>query len=132
VIPGGLGWKTGGRKKATPNKKTKLYLQRLPAARHLLAVMQSSDVAIDQRLRAAALAAPFCHVKPTDLGPKIIEVVRNAVDPDRNRALELTLKKFNGGISDAEAAELAALKAETVSWRMMHLRLRSGGYSNSP
>jgi len=76
--------------------------------------MQSSDVALEQRLRAAALAAPFCHVKPADSAPKIVEVVRHVVEPGRTRALELTLRRFNGGLSDEEAAELAALNAQVT------------------
>jgi hypothetical protein len=111
--------KTGGRRKGSRNKKTELILHAVTSGstpmEFLLAVMQSSDVPLEQRLRAAALAAPFCHVKPVDAAPKIVEVFRHAIEPGRSRALELTLRKFSGGISDEETAELAALNAQVVN-----------------
>lgn len=115
-----IGRKTGGRKKGSRNKKTELMLHAVTSGstpvEFLLAVMQSSDVALEQRLRAAALAAPFCHVKPTDSAPKIVEVVRHVIEPGRSRALELTMRKFSGGgLSSDEAAELAALIAQVVT-----------------
>ncbi len=40
--------------------------------------------------------------------------LRHEIDPGRTRAMALTLQKFNGGLSDDESAELAALNAQVV------------------
>jgi len=53
-------------------------------------------------------------VKPADAAPKVIEVVRHAIEPGRSRALELTLRQYDGGLSEDELAELHALNAAIV------------------
>jgi len=113
------GRKTGGRKKGSKNKITPMMvLAKISGAatpvEFLLNVMQAEEVPLEQRLRAAALAAPFLHAKASDPGPKIVEVVRHVIEPGRNRALELTMRQYDGGLSDDEAAELRALNAQIV------------------
>ncbi len=112
-----LGRKTGGRKKGIPNKKKGLSLVVLSGStpvEFFLGVMQNNDIALELRMRAAALAAPFLHAKAADPGPKIIEVIKHVIEPGRNRALELTMRQYDGGLSDAEADELRALNAQIV------------------
>jgi hypothetical protein len=113
-----LGRKTGGRQKGSLNKKSHLALAAVVTGSNpiefLINVMQHGDIPLADRLRAASLALPFLHMKPSDAAPKVIEIVKYATDEGRARAMALTMKKFNGGLSDDEAAELAALKAEVV------------------
>jgi hypothetical protein len=60
------GFKTGGRKKGTPNRLTAKAKEILEAAdlsplEHMLAVMRDPNADRDERLTAAKAAAPYCH-----------------------------------------------------------------------
>jgi hypothetical protein len=77
--------------------------------------MRNPTVPLEQRLRAAALVIPYTHAKPSE-APRVLEVVRTVVEePRRNRALELTMRKYAIGLSANEEDEPRALTAQVVA-----------------
>jgi hypothetical protein len=115
------GRKTGGRVAGTPNNRTRLARAAAPAVTcgasatpldFLMAVIQSPDVPLEQRIRAATVAIPYTHARPA-AETRIVEVTRTVVEePGRDRALTLT---FAGGLTDDEADDLAALNAQVIA-----------------
>jgi hypothetical protein len=114
------GFKTGGRRKGTPNRVTAATAAAIAASGltpldYMLGVLRDASAAPELRMAAAKASAPYCHPR---LAATIlidgeaeddIDGDRRFLEEGRNRALALTLRKFSGGVTTEEHAELHRL-----------------------
>ena len=96
------GFKTGGRKKGTPNKKTLVLRQAAEAGitplDYMLAILRDENVDIARRDDMAKAAAPYVHSR--------LAAVQHSGQVELKRAVELT---------DDELASIAAVGGSGTS-----------------